>query len=164
MLIWERWIRLGVLFGLLLGWLVGCSTIARPPSDCPLIPSPPARVIAKGDHYALEEWYKKEAALLRLHAKDLEATLEDYRKNPSIARDANGNWHKLDLEAQFAGMIKVYGSAIEVADQLARWHNHMAMGTLKHNDPLNAIDPTSKISVVRPFAEADSPGFSPTSQ
>jgi hypothetical protein len=121
-------------------------------------------VIAKGDHYALEEWYKKEAALLRLHAKDLEATLEDYRKNPSIARDANGNWHKLDLEAQFAGMIKVYGSAIEVADQLARWHNHMAMGTLKHNDPLNAIDPTSKISVVRPFAEADSPGFSPTSQ
>ena len=163
MLIWERWIRLGVLFGLLLGWLVGCSTIARPPDDCPLIPSPPVGLIAKGDHYALEDWYKKEAALLRLHGKDLEVTLEEYRKNPSIARDAKGNWHKLDLESQFAGMIKVYGSAAEEADRLAQWHNHMSIGMLKHNDPLNAIDPTSKMGV-QPFPEADSTGSSPTPQ
>lgn len=147
MLIWERWIRLGVLFGLLLGWSVGCSTVPRLPDDCPLIPSPPVGVIAKGDHYALEDWYKKEAAMLRLHAKDLEVTLEEYRKNPTITRDANGNWHKLDLESQFADMIKVYGSAAEEADRLAQWHNHMSIGTLKHNDPLNAIDPTSKMGV-----------------
>jgi hypothetical protein len=66
-------------------------------------------------------------------------------------RDAKGNWHKLDLEAQFAGMIKVYGSAAEEADRLAHWHNEMSIGTLKHNDPLNAIDPTSKMGVARPY-------------
>jgi hypothetical protein len=163
MVIWERWIRLGVLFGLLLAGLVGCSTIARPPDDCPLIPSPRAGLIAKGDHYALEDWYKKEAALLRQHAKDLEVTLEEYRKNPSIARDANGKWHKLALESQFAGMIKVYGSAAEEADRLARWHNYMSTGTLKHNDPLNAIDPTSNMDV-QPFPEPGSSGSSPTPQ
>ena len=150
MLIWERWIRLGVLSGLLLGWLGGCSTIARPPDDCPLIPGPPVGLIAKGDHYALEDWYKNEAALLRLHAKDLEVTLEEYRTHPSIARDAKGNWHPLDLESQFAGMIKVYKSAAEEADRMALWHNHMSIGTLKHNDPLNAMDPTS-VSDVQPY-------------
>ena len=138
--------------------------MARPPEDCPLIPSPPVGVIAKGDHYRLEDWYRIEAAMLRLHAKDLEVTLEEYRKNPSIARDANGNWHKLDLEAQFAGMIKVYRSAAEKADRIPQRHNHLSIGTLKHNDHLNAIDPTSRISVVQPFPEADSPGSTPTPQ
>jgi hypothetical protein len=150
MLIWERWIRLGILFGLLLGWLVGCSTIVRPPDDCPLIPSPPVGLIANGDHYALEDWYKNVAVLLRRHTKDLEVTLEEYRTNPTIARDANGNWHKLDLESQFAGMIKVYRSAAEEADRIAQRHNHMSIGTLKHNDPLNAIDPTS-VADVQPY-------------
>jgi hypothetical protein len=147
MLILTRWTRLAVLSGLLLGWLVGCSTIVRPPDDCPLIPGPPVGLIANGDHYALEDWYKNEAALLRLHAKDLEVTLGEYRKHPSIARDAKGNWHTLDLESQFAGMIKVYRSAAEEADRIAQWHNHLSIGTLKHNDPLNAMDPTSMADV-----------------
>jgi hypothetical protein len=147
MLTWGRWIRLGVLSGLLLGWLVGCSTVARPPEGCPLIPSPPVGLIANGDHYALRDWYKNEAVLLRRHAKDLQVTLEEYRTNPTMARDAKGNWHTLDLESQFAGMIKVYGSAAEQADQLAQWHNHLSIGTLKHNDPSNAMDPTSMADV-----------------
>lgn len=70
----QQWIQRGVLCGLLLTGLVGCSMVA----------SPPVSQIASTDHAALTAWYDKEAAQLRQKAKDMELMAQRYRERPAL--------------------------------------------------------------------------------
>jgi hypothetical protein len=111
MTIQKRWIQSGVLFGLVLGGLVGCTMIA----------SPPIGEIAKNDHAALAAWYDEEAAHLRQHAKDEMAMAEAYRKN----QDPGVVSRKIDMIQHCEALAGMYTKAAEEADQAAKTHRDM---------------------------------------
>ena len=80
MTISKQWIQRSVLCGLLLGGVVGCSTVG----------SPPVGQIAQNDHAALGAWYDKESAQLRQKANDMTEMAERYKKNPQLAHTEGG--------------------------------------------------------------------------
>jgi len=112
---WKGWIQHGVLCGLLLGGLVGCSMVGHPPVG----------EIAQNDHAALVAWYEKEAAQLRENAKGERAMAEAYRKNPSYAHSAMGGAHKMSIEQHCDNLAALYTKGAEEADQLAQEHRDL---------------------------------------
>ena len=114
MMIQKRWIQSGVLCGLVLGGLVGCTMIA----------SPPIGEIAKNDHAALANWYDEEAAHLRQHAKDEMAMAEAYRKNPDPSTLGVVS-HKINMIQHCETLAGLYTKAAEEADQAAKTHRDM---------------------------------------
>jgi hypothetical protein len=118
MTMWKRWIQGGVLCGLLLGGVVGCSMVA----------SPPVGEIAPGDHAALAAWYDKEAAQLRQSAKDEMAMAEEYRKHPVPSPSSRGMataTTKVDMVQHCEALADMYTKAAEEAEQLAQGHRGM---------------------------------------
>jgi len=114
MTIWNQWIHRGVLCGLVLGGLVGCAMVA----------SPPIGEIAENDHAALANWYDKEAAHLRQHAKDEMAMAGAYRKNPDPGTLGVVS-HKIDMIQHCEALAGLYTKAAEQADQAAKTHRDM---------------------------------------
>jgi len=114
MTIQKRWIQGGVLCGVVLGGLVGCSMIA----------SPPIGEIAKNDHAAVAAWYDKEAAHLRQHAKDEMAMAEAYRKSPDLSTRGVVSG-KIDMIQHCEALAGMYTKAAEEADQAAKAHRDM---------------------------------------
>ena len=110
----KRWIQSGVLWGVVLGGVVGCAMIA----------SPPVGEIGKNDHAALAAWYDKEAAHLRQHAKDEMAMAEAYRKNPDPSTLGVVS-HKIDMIQHCEALVGMYTKAAEEADQAAKGHRDM---------------------------------------
>ena len=116
MTIQRRWMRRGILWGLVLGGLVGCA----------MVPSPPIGQIAENDHAAVAAWYDKEAAHLMQHAKDMTAMAEEYRKDPTrIHGSGGGISHKIDLAQHCDVLVGMYTKAAEEADLLAKGHRDM---------------------------------------
>jgi hypothetical protein len=117
MTIQKRLIQQCVLWGLVLGGLVGCAMIGGPPED----------LIAKNDHAGLASWYEQEAAHLRQHAKDELAMAEAYRKDPSLTHAAGGGMagHKIDQAQHCETLAGMYTKAAEEADLLAKGHRSM---------------------------------------
>ena len=111
MTVWNRLIHRGVLCWLVLGGLVGCAMVARPPIG----------EIAENDHAALAAWYDKEAAHLRQHAKDEMVMAEAYRKN----QDPGVVSHKIDMIQHCESLAHMYTKAAEEADQAAKTHRDM---------------------------------------
>lgn len=107
----KRWIRRGMLWGVVLGGLVACAMIASPPEE----------LIAKDDHAALAAWYEKDAAHLREHAKDMMAMAEAYEKRPG--RKSRGVVStKLDFVEHCQTIAAMYNKAAAEADALAEEH------------------------------------------
>ena len=111
----KRWIQRGVLCGLLLTGLVGCSMVA----------SPPVSQIASTDHAALAAWYDKEAAQLRQKAKDMERMQQRYIDEPHLYHMEGRNAPKFDMVQHCNNLIGIYTKAAEEADELARGHRSM---------------------------------------
>ena len=114
MTIQKRWIQRGMLWGLILGGMVACATIAGPPQD----------LVGKNDHAALAAWYDKEAAHLRQHAKDMMVMAEEYQKHPDTG-DRGVVSKKIDLVQHCESLAAMYTKAAEHADQLAQKHRDM---------------------------------------
>ena len=115
MTIWKRWIQHGVLCGLLLGGVVGCSTVA----------SPPVGQIAQSDHAALAAWYDNEAAQLRQKANNMAEMKETYKKYPSVAHGAMGGAHKQSIDQHCDNLVALYAKGAEEAAELAQEHRSM---------------------------------------
>ena len=115
MTIWKRWIQGGVLCGLLLTGVVGCSMVA----------SPPASQIAPTDHAALVAWYDKEATQLRQKAKDMEMMTQRYLKEPQLAHIEGGLPPKADFVQHCSALGGLYTKGAEEADALSRQHRSM---------------------------------------
>jgi hypothetical protein len=115
MTMWKRWIQGGVLCGLLLGGVVGCS----------MVPSPPVGQIAQNDHAALAAWYDKEAAQLQQKAKNMEEMKVAYRNNPGYDHSAMGGSHKQGIERHCDTLAALYLQGAGEADALAREHRSM---------------------------------------
>lgn len=114
MMIHRPWIRLAILWGVVLGGLVGCATIE----------SPPEGLVAKNDHAALAAWYDKEAAHLRQHAKDMTKLAEEYRKNPEFSSPEVTSL-KIDPVQHCESLALMYTQAAEKAELLAKRHRDM---------------------------------------
>ena len=116
MTMWKRWIQGGVLYGLLLTGVVGCS----------MVWSPPVAQIAPNDHAALVAWYDKEAAQLRQKAKDMEIMQQRYIKDPHLGHAGEQRVNpKFDMVQHCNNLIGIYTKAAEEADELARGHRSM---------------------------------------
>ena len=115
MTMWKRWIQGGVLCGLLLGGVVGCSMVAHPPVS----------QVAPTDHAALADWYDKEAAQLRQKAKNMEEMKVLYRNNPAYDHTALGGPHKAGMERHCDALAGLYTKGAEEADELSRAHRSM---------------------------------------
>ena len=116
MTMWKRWIQGGVLCGLLLTGVVGCS----------MVWSPPVAQIAPNDHAALVAWYDKEAAQLRQKAKDMEIMQQRYIKDPHLGHTGEQRVNpKFDMVQHCNNLIGIYTKAAEEADELARGHRSM---------------------------------------
>jgi hypothetical protein len=115
MTMWKRWIQHGVLCGLLLGGVVGCSMVS----------SPPVSQIAQNDHAALATWYDNEAAQLRQKAKSMEEMKVAYRNNPGYDHSAMGGSHKQGFEQHCNTLAALYLQGAGEADQLAQEHRSM---------------------------------------
>ena len=108
----KRWIQRGVLCGLLLTGLVGCSIVA----------SPPVSQIAPTDHAALAVWYDKEAAQLRQKAKDMELMAQRYLKYPALIPIEGRHAPKTDVQQHCNNLVSLYTKSAEEADGLAQMH------------------------------------------
>jgi len=115
MTMWKPWIQGGVLCGLLLGGVVGCS----------MVPSPPVGQIAQNDHAAMAAWYDKEAAQLQQKAKNMEEMKVAYRNNPGYDHSAMGGSHKQGIERHCDTLAALYLQGAGEADALAREHRSM---------------------------------------
>ena len=115
MTISKRWIQRGVLCGLLMTGVVGCSMVAH---------SPVAQ-IAPTDHAALVAWYDNEAAQLRQKAKDMELMAQRYVKDPHLGHIGGQVNPKFDMVQHCNSLIGIYSKAAEEADELARGHRSM---------------------------------------
>jgi len=111
----KRWIQRGVLCGLLLTGVVGCSMVA----------SPPVSQIAPTDHAALAAWYDKEAAQFRLKAKDMEEMKARYLKYPALIPIEGKHVAKTDVQQHCSNLISLYTKAAEEADEFAQMHRGM---------------------------------------
>ena len=111
----KQWIQRGVLCGLLLTGVVGCSMVS----------SPPASQIAPTDHAALATWYDKEAAQLRLKAKDMADMEVVYGKNPAYGQGMMAGIGKTSFNEHCDALIAMYTKGAEEADQLAKKHRSM---------------------------------------
>jgi hypothetical protein len=115
MTIWKRWIQRSVLCGLVLGGLVAFATIASAEGMPPVT-----------DHAAMAAWYDKEAANLRQNIQAMKATIEEYRKNPTILHPSKETVpHKVDAVFHCQSLINYYGKAAEEAEILAKEHRGM---------------------------------------
>jgi len=112
---WRRWIQGGVLCGVLLGGVGGCSMVA----------SPPVGQIAPTDHAALVAWYDKEAAQLRQKAKDMEMMAERYQEYPQLAHIEGRLPPKADFIQHCSALAGLYTKGAEEADALSRQHRSM---------------------------------------
>jgi len=111
MAIQRRFMRPGILWGMVLGGLVACAIMASPPED----------LVAKNDHAALAAWYDKEAAHLRQHAKDTMRMVEEYEKNPGPdTRDVESP--KLDFVSHARAVAELYEKAAKQSEALAQVH------------------------------------------
>ena len=110
----KRWIRRGMVWGVVLGGLIACAMIASPPDD----------LIAKNDHVALAAWYEKEAAHLRQHAGNMVSMTEAYQKNPGPS-ERGALSPKVDLLEHCRALAMLYTKAAEEADLLAQSHRGM---------------------------------------
>ena len=115
MTISKRWIQRGVLCGLLMTGVVGCSTLG----------SPPVGMVAQKNHAALAAWYGKEAAELRQKAKDMEDMEVAYGKNPGFVQGMAGAGGETNVPQHCGALIATYTKAAEEADELARDHRSM---------------------------------------
>ena len=114
MTILKRWIQGSVLCGLVLGGLVGFSTITSASESKPAIT----------DHAAMATWYAKEAANSRQQAKDMMAQIELYKTNPSLSkRDVVSK--KIDFVYHCEALASGYTKAADEADLLAEGHRGM---------------------------------------
>ena len=111
----KQWIQRGVLCGLLLGGVVGCSTLGSPPVD----------QVSKGDHAGLAAWYDKEASELRQKAKDMADMEAYYGKNPAFVQGMSGAGGKTNIPQHCDALISMYNKGAEEADQLAKMHRDM---------------------------------------
>ena len=111
----KRWIQRGVLCGLLLTGLVGCSMVA----------SPPVSQIASTDHAALAAWYDKEAAQLRQKAKDMELMAQRYRERPALVAIEGKHAAKTDVQQHCSNLISLYTKSAEEADEFTQMHRGM---------------------------------------
>jgi len=116
MTIWKRWIQHGVLCGVLLGGLAGCSMVGNPPVG----------QIAQNDHAALAAWYEKEAANLRQKSKDMEEMAQKYQKDPQLAHIEGKFPPKADFVQHCNALSGMYSKAADEADGLARKHRSMS--------------------------------------
>ena len=112
MTMWKRWIQGGVLCGLLLGGVVGCSMVGHPP----------VAQIASTDHAALAAWYDNEAAQLRQKAKDMELMQQRYVKDPHLSHIEGQSTPKFNMVQHCNNLIGIYTKAAEEADDLSRGH------------------------------------------
>lgn len=112
---WKRWISSGVLCGLLLGGVVGCSMVA----------SPPVSQIAPTDHAAFVAWYDKEAAQFRQKAKDMERMQQRYKDEPHLYHMEGRTAPKFDMVQHCNNLIGIYTKAAEEADELSQGHRSM---------------------------------------
>ena len=112
MTMWKRWIQGGVLCGLLLGGVVGCSMVGHPPVS----------QIAPTDHAALAAWYDNEAAQLRQKAKDMELMAQRYQERPALKAIEGGHAAKTDAQQHCNNLVSLYTKSAEEADGLAQMH------------------------------------------
>ena len=111
---WKRWIRRGVLCGLVIAGLVAFSTFTSAADKKPAI----------NDHAAMAAWYDKEAANLRQHEKDMEAMAEEYKKNPGL--DDHGVMSpKIDMVQHCQSLTIYYAKGAEEAEFMAKAHRGM---------------------------------------
>ena len=115
MTMWKRWVQGGVLCGLLLTGVVGCSMIAHPTVG----------QIAPNDHGALVAWYDKEATQLRQKAKDMEMMAKRYAENPHLAHIEGKSSPKSNMVEHCSNLVGLYTKAAEEADDLSRGHRSM---------------------------------------
>ena len=115
MMISKRWIQRSVLCGLLMTGVVGCSMVG----------SPPVGQIAPTDHAALVAWYDKEAAQLRLKAKDMEMMAKRYAENPHLAHIEGKSSPKFNMVEHCSNLVGIYTKGAEEADELSRGHRSM---------------------------------------
>jgi hypothetical protein len=100
---------------LVLGGLVAFATIASAEGMPPVT-----------DHAAMAAWYDKEAADLRQNIQAMKATIEEYRKNPTMLHPSKENVpHKIDAVFHCQSLINSYTKAAEEADVLAGGHRGM---------------------------------------
>lgn len=115
MTMWKRWISGGVLCGLLLGGVVGCSMVAHPSVS----------QIAPTDHAAFVAWYDKEAATNRQKAKDMEMMAKRYIENPHLVHMEGRTAPKFNVVEHCNNLVGIYTKAAEEADELSRGHRSM---------------------------------------
>ena len=115
MTISKLWIQRGVLCGLLMMGVVGCSTPGNPPVG----------MIAQKDHGALAACYDKESAQLRQKAKDMERMQQRYIDEPHLYHMEGRTAPKFDMVQHCNNLIGIYTKAAEEADELARGHRSM---------------------------------------
>ena len=115
MTIWKRWIRGGVLCGLLLGGLVAFATTASAADSMPAIT----------DHAAMATWYEKEAATNREKVKSMELMKAAYAKSPGFVQGMAGAGGKTDIPRHCDLLIQSYTKAAEEDDQMAKIHHSM---------------------------------------
>ena len=111
----KQWIQRGVLCGLLLTGVVGCSMVA----------SPPVSQITPTDHAALAAWYDKEVAQLRQKAKDMELMAQRYRDHPALVASEGKHAPKIDVQQHCNNLVSLYTKSAEEADGLAQMHRAM---------------------------------------
>ncbi len=115
MTMWKRWIQGGVLCGLLLGGVVGCSMVGHPPVS----------QIAPTDHAALAAWYDNETAQLRQKAKDMELMAQRYQQYPALIPIEGKHSPKIDVQQHCNNLVSLYTKSAEEADGLSRGHRSM---------------------------------------
>jgi hypothetical protein len=115
MMISKQWIQRGVLCGLLLGGVAGCSMVSNPSVS----------QVAPTDHAGLVAWYDNEAAQLRQKAKDMEIMQQRYIKEPHLSHMEGRNAPKFDMVQHCNNLIGTYTKAAEEADDLSRGHRSM---------------------------------------
>ncbi|MEC4890123.1 MAG: hypothetical protein RI101_08700 [Nitrospira sp.] len=114
MTIQGKWMTRGMLWGVVLIGFVACAVIANPPEG----------LIAKNDHMALATWYEKEAAHLRLHAKEMAAMAEEYRRNPGPTTRGVVS-PKIDFLQHCESLVGMYTRAAAEAELLALGHRDL---------------------------------------
>ena len=112
----KQWIQRGVLCGVLLTGVVGCSMVQSPSVD----------QIAPNNHVALATWYDKEAAQLRRRAKDMEVMAKRYAENPHLSTNEGRVAPKFNMVEHCSNLVGVYTHAAEGAEALSRQHRIMA--------------------------------------
>lgn len=115
MMISKQWIQRGVLCGLLLGGVGGCSMVA----------SPSVSQVAPTDHAGLVAWYDNEAAQLRQKAKDMEQMADRFQNDPVLRQTESAGIGKRDVVQHCQALASMYAKSAEEADALSRLHRGM---------------------------------------